>query len=121
MLGIKKASIGRLKKELAEQQQEQKEKLEEAVDRPRTRTQSAAVSSRSYRKRRWTSVVLTDTISTIPFPVPPRNTGNSDRPPLVLTEMAKDTIPHHFHLILVEKRYLAIITLLLSIYNEHRQ
>ena len=50
MLGIEETSIGRLKKELTEQPQEQKEKLEETVDRPRTRTQSAAVSSQSYRK-----------------------------------------------------------------------
>ena len=85
MLGIEEASVGRLKKELAEQRQEQKEKLEEAVDRPRTRTQSAAVPSRSHRKWRWSSVALTDTFSTIPFRVPPRKTGNSDRPPLMLT------------------------------------
>ena len=119
MLGIEEASIGRLKKELAEQRQEQKEKLEEAVDRPRTRTQSAAVPSQSHRKRRWSSVALTDTISTIPFQVPPHKTGNSDRPPLVLTEMAEDTIRYLFHLILAEKRYAAIINLLSSIHNEH--
>ena len=119
MLGIEEASIGRLKKELAEQRQEQKEKLEEAVHRSRTRTQSAAVSSRSHRKRRWSSVALSDTISTIPFPVPPRKTGNSGRPPFVLTEMAEDTIRYHFHLILAEKRYPTIINLLSSIHNEH--
>ena len=119
MLGIEEASIGRLKKELAEQRQEQKEKLEEAVDCPRTRTQSAAVPSRSHRKRRWSSVALSNTISTIAFPVPPCKTGNSGRPPFVLTEMAEDTIRYHFHLILAEKRYPTIINLLSSIHNEH--
>ena len=38
MFGIKETSIGRLKKKLAEQQQEQKEKLEEVVGHPRART-----------------------------------------------------------------------------------
>ena len=119
MLGIEEALIDRLKKELAEQRQEQNEKLEEAINRPRTRTQSAAVPIRSHRKRRWSSVALTDIISTIPFPVPPRKTGNSGRPPFVLTEMAEDTIRYHFHLILAEKRYPTIINLLSSIHNEH--
>ena len=119
MLDIEEASIDHLQRELAEQRRQQKEKLEEAVDRPCTRTQSAAVPSRSHRKWRWSSVVLTDTISTIPFPVPPSKTGNSGRPPLVLTEMAEDTIRYHFHLILAEKRYPTIINLLSSIHNEH--
>ena len=119
MLGIEEASINRLKKELAEQRQEQEEKLEEAVDRPRTRTQSAAVPSRSHRKRRWSSVALTDTISTIQFPIPPRKTGNWGRPPFVLTEMAEDTIRYHFHLILAEKRYLTVSNLPSSIHDEH--
>ena len=119
MLGIEEASIGRLKKELAEQRQEKKEKLEEAVDRPSTRTRSTAVPSRSHRKRRWSSVALTDSISTIPFPVPARKTGNSGCPPFVLTEMTEDTIRYHFHLILAEKRYPTIINLLSSIHNEH--
>ena len=119
MLCIEASSIGRLKKELAEQRQEQKEKLEEAVDRSRTRTQSAAVPSRYHRKRRWSSVALSDTISTIPFPVPPRKTENLGRPPFVLSEVAEDTIRYHFNLILAEKRYPTIINLLSSIHNEH--
>ena len=81
--------------------------------------QSAAVPSRSHWKRRWSSVALTDTISTIPFQVLPRKTRNSGRSPLVLTEMAEDTIRYHFHLILAAKRYPAIINLLSSIHNEH--
>ena len=91
----------------------------EAVDYPSTRTQSAAVPSRSHQKWRWSSVALTDTISTIQLPVPQRKTGNSGRSPFVLTEMAEDTIRYHFHLILAEKRYPTIINLLSSIHNEY--
>ena len=119
MLGIKKDSIGCLNKELAEQQQEQKEKLEEAVDDLRTRTQSAAVPNRFHRKQRWSSVAMTDLVTTISFPVPLRKTGNSGRLPLVLTEMAADTIRYHFCLILAEKRHPPITNPLASIHDEH--
>ena len=119
MIGIKEVSIGLLTKEHAEQQQEHKENLEEAVDRSRTRTQSAAVPSRSHRERCWWSVALMDTVSTIPLRVPLRKTGNLGRPPLILTEMAEGTIRYHFHLILTEKRYPTIINLLSGYHNEY--
>ena len=120
MLDITEASVGRLKNELPEQRQEQKEKLNEVVDHPRTRTQSAAVPNRSHRKRRWSSVALTDIVSTIPFPVPAeQNKRNSSRPALVVTKKAESTIRYHFHLILTEKCYPTIINLLASIHDEH--
>ena len=60
-----------------------------------------------------------DTVSTISFTVPLRKTGNPGRPSLVVTETDEDTIRHHFHLLLTEKRYLTITNLLENIHYEH--
>jgi hypothetical protein len=119
MLGISEASIGRLQKELAEQQQKHNEDTKEEPIRPRTRTQSASVSTRPHRKRRWSSVVFTDSLPTIPPPIRPRKKGSSGRPPFVLSEVAEDTIRYHFHLILAEKCYPTIVNLLASIHDEY--
>ena len=121
MLGISESSLFKLKKEIVDQRQkeqdEQEKQQQQQLVRTRRQTTSSVESSRSHRKRRW-STISQELPSAIPTPLPSKKAGSSGRPKIRLSELAEDTIRYHFHLLLVSSLasicYQQIISLLLG-------
>lgn len=118
MLGISESLLFKLKKEIVDQRQkEQDEQQQQQLVRTRRQTTSSVESSRSHRKRRW-STISQELPSAIPTPLPSKKAGSSGRPKIRLSELAEDTIRYHFHLLLVSSLasmcYQQIISLLLG-------
>ena len=107
MLGIGENSLLRLKKELADQRQNQQDEQEkQQFIRSRRRTAFNNEPARLHRKRCW-SIASYNTSSAVPAPLPSYKKDNFGRPAMHLSKLAEDTIRYHFHLLLVSSQTLA--------------